>query len=400
MQYDLVFEGGGAKGMVLVGAYEVFVELGHTHGRLLGTSAGAITAALIAAGYTPQEMLAALSEQENGRSVFSGFLGAPAPFDEATLRVGALRTFFSGLDFKFIPNIIEDRLKDQVVQALAQNSRTRNLVAFVERGGWYAADRFVTWLQNKLDSGVRNGQPRRFSAMTLQQFFDATGVELSLIAADTTGARLLVLNHETAPQCPLVWAVRMSMSIPLLWDEVVWREEWGTYQGRPMAGHTIVDGGLLSNFAIELFISDQPQVTAIMGPKRADPVLGLLIDDNLEVPAPRGLLVDVTIRPEELRTVQRIRSLIDTVTSAHDKMVIEAFEHLVVRLPAAGYGTTEFDMSEPRRNALVDAGRVAMRDYLDRPPVAAAVPRGEEDVAAQQAQQRADHIASNLLALP
>lgn len=397
MQYDLVFEGGGAKGMVLVGAYEVFVEQGHTYGRLLGTSAGAITAALIAAGYTPQEMLAALSEQENGRSVFAGFLGTPAPFDETALRAGALRAFLAGLDFKFIPNIVEDRLKDQVVQALAQNLRTRNLVAFVERGGWYAADRFVTWLQNKLDSGVRNGQPRRFSGLTLQQFFDATQVELSVVAADTTAGRMLVLNHETAPQCPLVWAVRMSMSIPLLWDEVVWRQEWGNYLGHAMTGHTIVDGGLLSNFPIELFISDQPQVTALMGPKRADPVLGLLIDDSLDVPAPRGLLVDVTIRPDELRTVQRIRSLVDTAISAHDKMVIEAFERLVVRLPARGYGTTEFDMSEARRNALVDAGRVAMRDYLQRPPVAAAVPRGEEDVVARQARQEADRIATKIL---
>ena len=42
MKYDLVFEGGGAKGMVFVGALQVFESLGHTPGRLMGTSAGAI----------------------------------------------------------------------------------------------------------------------------------------------------------------------------------------------------------------------------------------------------------------------------------------------------------------------------------------------------------------------
>ena len=52
MQYDLVFEGGGAKGMAFVGAYQEFVGRGHTCGRLLGTSAGAITAAAVAAGHT------------------------------------------------------------------------------------------------------------------------------------------------------------------------------------------------------------------------------------------------------------------------------------------------------------------------------------------------------------
>ena len=193
--------------------------------------------------------------------------------------------------------------------------------------------------------------------MTLKQFFDATGVELSVVAADTTDGRLLVLNHRTAPDCPVVWAVRMSMSIPLVWDEVVWQEGWGGYLGRPMAGHAIVDGGLLSNFPIELFISDEPQVVRLMGPKQDNPVLGLLIDESLAVPAKKGILVDINIKPGELKTVQRLQRLVDTMTGAHDKMVIEEYEHLVVRLPAAGYGTTEFDMSDERRNALVGAGR-------------------------------------------
>jgi len=56
MKYDLAFEGGGAKGMVFVGACEEFFRRGHSFGRLLGTSAGAITATLPAAGYTPEEI--------------------------------------------------------------------------------------------------------------------------------------------------------------------------------------------------------------------------------------------------------------------------------------------------------------------------------------------------------
>jgi predicted acylesterase/phospholipase RssA len=132
-----------------------------------------------------------------------------------------------------------------------------------------------------------------------------------------------------------------------------------------MAGHVIVDGGMLSNFPIELFISDEPQVTKLIGPKQNNPVLGLLIDESLAVPAKKGFLVDINIKPGELKTVQRLKRLVDTMSGAHDKMVIEEYEHLVVRLPAAGYGTTEFDMSDERRNALVAAGRDAMRLYLD-----------------------------------
>jgi predicted acylesterase/phospholipase RssA len=201
--------------------------------------------------------------------------------------------------------------------------------------------------------------------MTLGQFFDATGVELSLVASDTTEESILVLNHRTAPDCPIVRAVRMSMSIPLLWDEVIWQESWGQYQGRDIAGHAVVDGGLLSNFPIELFISDAPQVTRLMGPKKDTPVLGLLIDEKL--PVTKGLFVRININPGELKTVQRLRRLVNTATGAHDKMVIDEYSHLVARLPAQGYGTTEFDMSDERRDALVRVGREAIALYLDTP---------------------------------
>jgi NTE family protein len=53
MQYDLVFEGGGAKGAAFVGAIQEFERRGHTARRYIGTSAGAITATLMAAGYKP-----------------------------------------------------------------------------------------------------------------------------------------------------------------------------------------------------------------------------------------------------------------------------------------------------------------------------------------------------------
>ena len=79
---DMVFEGGGAKGMVFVGALdELLRDSNHSTGRLLGTSAGAITAVLLAARYTVDEMQAALAEKnEAGRSVFESFMGIPSAF--------------------------------------------------------------------------------------------------------------------------------------------------------------------------------------------------------------------------------------------------------------------------------------------------------------------------------
>src|ERR1700712_3185367 len=53
---DLVFEGGGVKGIGLAGAYAALVERGFEAKSVAGTSGGAITAALVAAGYTPAEL--------------------------------------------------------------------------------------------------------------------------------------------------------------------------------------------------------------------------------------------------------------------------------------------------------------------------------------------------------
>jgi NTE family protein len=396
MNFDLVFEGGGAKGMAFVGALEEFGRRGHTFNRLLGTSAGAITATLLAAGYTPQEMLGVLQEKENGKSVFSGFMGEPAAFSPEEVRSSAIRKFLKDVNFKFVPDFLEDRMDDFIAETLAEDTRSRHLFSFVERGGWYAADRFVSWLQTKLDNGPWKDGQRAFSHMTLEQFYATTQVDLSVVASDTTAGRLLVLNHRTAPGCPVVWAVRMSMSIPLLWQEVVWSASWGTYLGQDMTDDVVVDGGMLSNFPIELFISAEPQVTRLMGPKKDDQIMGLLIDESLPVPIlpkKRGLLVSVDVKPEQLRTVQRIKRLVDTMTGAHDKMVMEEFEDLVVRLPAKGYGTTEFDMTDERRQALVAAGQNAMEAYLER----ASAPKRALPARKMEASQKADRIATRIL---
>lgn len=396
MKYDLVFEGGGAKGMVFAGACEEFFARGHTFNRLLGTSAGAITAALLAAGYTTKEMLAALVEKDSdGKSVFSSFMGPPAPFSEEELRASATQRLLNSVDFTFVPNFVEKKLNEVMLGALANGGTFRHVLGLVERGGWFAADRFVSWLESKLDLGTWQGGPRAFSKVTLAQFYAATHVELSLVASDTTDESILVLNHRTAPDCPIVWAVRMSMSIPLVWDELIWKASWGQYLGRDMENHAIVDGGLLSNFPIELFISDVPHVTKLMGPKQDTQVLGLLIDEKLPVSMAKGLFVNINIKPGDLRIVQRLRRLTNTAMGAHDKMVIDEYAHLVARLPAQGYGTTDFDMSDERRDALIKAGRTAMARYFDE-AASAAKQRGFSKGGLTQ-ESVADRIATSIL---
>ena len=53
---DLVFEGGGVKGIGLAGALATLEEREYRPQNIAGTSAGAITAALLAAGYSAAEL--------------------------------------------------------------------------------------------------------------------------------------------------------------------------------------------------------------------------------------------------------------------------------------------------------------------------------------------------------
>ncbi len=59
---DLVFKGGGLKGITLVGAYSVLEERDYRPQNIAGTSAGAMVAALLAAGYTAAELRQAIMD--------------------------------------------------------------------------------------------------------------------------------------------------------------------------------------------------------------------------------------------------------------------------------------------------------------------------------------------------
>jgi NTE family protein len=54
------------------------------------------------------------------------------------------------------------------------------------------------------------------------------------------------------------------------------------------------------------------------------------------------------------------------MTESFDQRIINAHGHEICRLPAGGYGTTEFDMSEQRMAALIEAGRVAMNAFFGK----------------------------------
>lgn len=99
-----------------------------------------------------------------------------------------------------------------------------------------------------------------------------------------------------------------------------------------------------------------------------------MIDESLQVPN----------RPERQSTfppflsglsfVDRLKRLVNTATGAHDNLAKALYKANVVRLPAGGYETTQFGMSDKEREALVNAGREAMIAFLGISPAGGATP--------------------------
>src|SRR3712207_4566005 len=76
--FDLVLSSGGTKGIAFAGAVEVLERHRHATRRLVGTSAGAVTAALLAAGYTGKELADLAPEEAGPKGPFRSFLQPPA----------------------------------------------------------------------------------------------------------------------------------------------------------------------------------------------------------------------------------------------------------------------------------------------------------------------------------
>ena len=106
------------------------------------------------------------------------------------------------LTYPYFPNFLEKGVKRSLISYFGEKLPARHLVSFVELGGWFSADQFLEWLAGKLDSGTVAGKKRSFSKMTLEEFYQATGRDLTLCVTDTTWHMMLALNHRTAPDMP------------------------------------------------------------------------------------------------------------------------------------------------------------------------------------------------------
>ena len=389
--FDVVFSSGGTKAVAFAGAIEVLTRRGaHSVRRLAGTSAGAIACTLLASGYTAAECIKAFGGVD-GKSPFADFLEPPKADDvlEAVrgpdsetrelLRgavVRAVDKFLDGVSekvprvgigLKLAVGVGRPELYDKAFDAFfagekAASTRLSHLLGFLEFGGFFDVKPVTDWITAMITAKVNGFRPD----WSMERFHAATGRDMTVVVADTTDKRALYLNHRTAPDCPLVDAVRMSMSIPMVWPEVPWRAEWGKYLGDAITGHFCVDGGAVLNMPIALFATpNDPAVKRVMGdpPVPAGNPLGLWLDDTLAVP---GDIEAPVIRRSKVG--DRLTRLVETATRWEDE-IIRRFEAFVCRVPSNGYSATEFTASPARMRVLTDAGRDAMATHLKNRPL-------------------------------
>jgi NTE family protein len=351
--FDVVFEGGGAKGSAFVGALTALAENGHKTRRLIGTSAGAITATAVAAGYSPDELLALVNEKVGGKPRFATFMDRPAAASFTKEEKDKSETMLALRTARF--PMFADR---EILHLLLDTPVYPHLFSFVECGGLFAGDVFLAWITEKL------GAKGIAATDTMKTFFAQKRVDLSVVTSDTTAGEMLVINHRTAPDVPIAWAVRMSMSIPFVWREVVWQENWGLYQGRRKAGNVMVDGGVLSNFPIRLIAESVPDIMGDTDPNAALN-LGLLLDKELpKDPIGGSPVATPAISSEPSGVVRRVSRLIDTMTGAADNDEIRRRSNEICRLPVKGVGTTEFNMEDQKLQDLIQAGHDALAAHL------------------------------------
>lgn len=303
---DVVLEGGGMRGIAHVGALCAAEARGYRWQHCAGTSAGALVAALLAAGYTATELYATLSKAD-----FSCFVRDPGavgcwPVQLARLvRYGGLHT----------GNALEAFMRELLA---AKHVRT-------------FADLVVPGQENAPKSS-------RFR------------YRLVVIASDITNGKMLrlpqdLISYGLDPDAlEIALAVRMSASIPFIFRPILQRDHAGCL-------YRIVDGGLLSNFPIDLFdVADQP----------AYPTLGLRLVDDPVTPGDNNISKRAT---ENLLCFGQ--DLLRTMLTAHDRLYLD--DHASVRtitILACGVSGTQFNLGQKQIELLYQSGYTAAEQFF------------------------------------
>lgn len=313
---DLVLEGGGVKGLGLVGAVLRLMREGYTFPRVAGTSAGAIVAAFLAAGVDEEELAGVMDR----------------------------------LDYSRVP----DR-SPPGIPGLSEG------VSLLRAGGAYEGDYIHDFLEKELRAfGVTTfADLRRTDSEADKNLAPYRRYKLVVMATDITRGRLLRLPWDyplldlDPDEQRVADAVRASISIPLYFEPVTIRD------GRSGEETTLVDGGVLSNFPIEAF--DRTD-----GANPRWPTLGVKVIPDLPAGDAQLLPGIPRIALSALPPLRLLEQVIATAIVGNDQTYVErpCVRRRAIQVDTSAVGIVEFDAPEAKRAAVVASGEEAAERFL------------------------------------
>ena len=302
---NLVFEGGGVKGIAYCGALEILEECGILKKikRFAGSSAGSIIATFLAIGYTPKEMKEVMNNTDFG-------------------------TFFDSSQFGMIGDVIK----------------------FFEskKFGCSTGDEFEAFMEKYIEKKTGN------SNYTFGELHKDTGNMLVVASTNINRELTIYFSHNSHAHMPIKEAVRMSMSIPVLFMPVKHKfmDDDDLY----------VDGGVLDNYPIHVFDGEYP----------GDPQAAL----NLTAPNPKtlGLKLLTKNETENMSMVKRtsiknskdfLMALVDTFyVSTERRHMRPTYWERTLPIHVIDIPVTRFNITNKEKETLFKNGIVGAQSFL------------------------------------
>jgi NTE family protein len=362
---DLALEGGGVKGIALVGAVLTLSEAGYTFRGVAGTSAGAIAASLIAA------------------------------IMKSGAKMTDLRRHLGSLEFtRFMPEGKLHQFLDHVGGNIG--SLAAEATILTHKTGLYSGDYLAEWLTPILhdELGVRSFGDLKITLQDDPGMSMAPGHAYRLVVhtSDITRGQLVHLPWDyplygfpDRDGQDIIGAVRASMSIPFFFEPV-------TFEARPaqvsvpapdggsVAQHyeagtvTWVDGGMLQNFPIQAF-------------DRADgapprwPTIGIKLSSlQTTFAATRACMSSLAVG---------VRCLHTLLNEWDAYAVDEAWAARTIFVDSGGLTATQFDLSQAEQDMLFLNGVRAATAFILEMAEAKRVPRTAQEALTFVGQRRA-----------
>jgi len=317
---NLVFEGGGIRGIAYTGAVNVLEKKGVLQGieKVAGTSAGSIVALMISLGYTSKEI---------DSTIFN-------------LKIEKFNDGRGGLIGKY-----------------------RRMKRYY---GIYKGDYFGTWLEQLIKN--KTGNP----LLTFKQLDSLTKTnkrfkKLYCIGANLTKQQTEIFSFETTPAIYLKTAVRISCSIPFFYQPVLLDSNWMETKN-PVKGYNYqvyVDGGIVANYPINIFDSCKNGVN------------GLFCDQIIHNKQTLGMKLERNEQIERLSTSSEIPPInihnFNEYSGAFLNLVMETInrkpnlENERGRTIYIGYGdifSKPRKMTTKEKTDLIESGKMATEHFL------------------------------------